>query len=476
MIRKTLKSINFVEHRKFLLVAFVGVLIWFTPPPEGISKDAWQMLAVFAATILGIIIKALPMGGMALVAMTVLAATQTLPLKEVLSGFSNPVVWLIVLAFFIAKSFVKTGLGIRIAYIFVKYLGKKSLGLAYGMAMTDLVLAPAIPSNTARGGGIVYPIIKSLSLTFGSDPEKKTERKIGSYLIKTAFQCNVITSAMFLTAMAANPLIAEISKDFGIDLTWGIWALAALVPGIISLALIPLIIYKLYPPEIKETPEAPSIAKEHLTKMGKLKLPEKITLAVFFLMLFLWIFGSHFGLDATTAAFVGISILIITGVLNWDDLKSEQGAWDTLFWFSALLMMASYLNKLGLISYLSDGIQESVSGVHPMISYILLLLSYCYLHYLFASNTAYVSSMFAAFATVGIAVGIPPLFMALSLAFATNVSACMTHYSTASAPLFFGSGYVDLQSWWKIGAIISVFHLIVWFGIGPLWWKVIGVW
>ena len=193
----------------FLLSIAVGVALWLVPVPEGLEANAWHLLAIFLATIVGIITKALPMGGMTMLALTLLSASQTLTIKETLSGFSNPVIWLIVLAFFIAKSFVKTGLGIRIAYLFIALLGRKSLGLAYGMAMTDLALAPAIPSSTARGGGIVYPVVKSLAITFDSTPEKNTQRKIGAFLIQSAYHCNIITSAMFLTAMAANPMIAS---------------------------------------------------------------------------------------------------------------------------------------------------------------------------------------------------------------------------------------------------------------------------
>ena len=470
------KKVRDIKIPFFLLSLAVGMVIWALPAPEGIKPNAWHLLAVFAATIFGIIFKALPMGGMAMLALTVLTISKTLTIKDALSGFSNPVVWLIVLAFFIAKSFIKTGLGIRIAYLFVLLLGRRSLGLAYGMALTDLALAPAIPSNTARGGGLVYPIVKSLALAFGSSPEEKTERKIGSFLIQSAYHSNIITSAMFLTAMAANPMMAELAKEMNIEMTWGLWALAASVPGLISLILIPWVLYKLYPPEIKETPQAAKIARDHLHGMGKVKIEEWITLGVFFFMLFLWIFGTHLGVDTTTAAFAGVSILMLTGVLSWSDMISEQAAWDTLFWFASLFAMASFLNSLGIIGWVSDAIQESVEGISWYAAFLILILGYFYIHYLFASNTAYVSSMFAAFSVVGIVVGVPPLVMVFALAFCTNLSACTTHYGTAPGPILFGSGYVDLPTWWKLGAIISVIHLFVWIGLGSVWWKFIGLW
>ena len=278
-----------------LLAMLVGIVIWFTPAPEGVDIKAWHLLAIFVATIVGIIGKPLPMAAVAMLGITVTALTGTLTIDEALSGFGNSVIWLVVIAFFISRGFIKTGLGARIAYRFMAAAGKKSLGLAYSMIATDLVLAPAIPSNTARSGGLIFPILRSVAKSYGSEPDDGTARKIGAFLIKTSFQGTVITSAMFLTAMAANPLAAKLARDAGVEITWGSWALAAIVPGLVSLAVVPWVIYKVYPPEIKETPAAAQIARDRLVEMGKLKPDEWTMLCTFFLLLFLWIFGGETG-------------------------------------------------------------------------------------------------------------------------------------------------------------------------------------
>lgn len=470
------KKTDGVKVVPFLLALALGIGLWMLPYPEEISPKGWKVLAVFAATIFGIMTKALPMGAVALLSLSVLSLTETLTLKESLNGFANPVVWLVVMAFFVAKSFIKTGLGYRIAYLLIGLLGKRSLGLAYGMALTDLAMAPAIPSNTARGGGILFPIIESLALTFESSPQKKTQRKIGAFLMKTAYHANIITSTMFLTAMAANPMMAEIARGMGLEITWGSWALAASVPGIVSLLLIPWLIYVVYPPEIKETPAAAAIAHEHLHTMGGMTLKEKVTLGVFSLMLLLWIFGPHIGLDSTTIAMTGVAALLVFRVLTWKDITEEKIAWDTLIWFATLLMMAAQLTQLGVIAWISDNIQESVQGVHWAAAYILLVVGYFYSHYFFASNTAHASSMYAAITVVGMTAGVPPYVIAFSLAFCTNLSACITHYGTGPGPIYYGAGYVDLGTWWKLGGLISIVHLAVWIGLGTAWWKLLGYW
>lgn len=466
-----------VNFGPLVLTVLVGVAIWFTPSPEGVDPKAWQLLAIFVATIVGIISKPLPMGAVAIAGMMATAVTGTLTIGQSLSGFGNTVIWLIVLAFFVARGFIKTGLGARIAYLFVALLGKKTLGLSYGLIASDLVLAPAIPSNTARAGGVVYPILRSLAKAYGSEPDDGTARKIGAYLTKVAFQGTVITSAMFLTAMAANPLAASLAGDLGVTITWTGWAVAAVVPGLVSLVVIPMLIYRLYPPEIKETPAAAQMARDELKKMGPMSLNEWLMLGVFVMLLVLWIFAPQLGnLSATTAALIGLVALLILGVLTWKDVLTETGAWDTLVWFSALVMMATFLNSLGLITWFGDGVAGTVQGMNWMWAFLALSLVYFYSHYLFASNTAHVSAMYAAFLAVAIAVGTPPLLAALVLAFFSNLFSSMTHYGTGPAPVLFGSGYVELGDWWKIGFVVSVVNIVIWLGIGGVWWKVLGLW
>src|ERR1700730_5183525 len=344
-------------------VVLLAVVIWLIPPPSGVQPRAWHLLAIFVATIVGIIAKPFPMGATALFGIAATALTGTLSINQALSGFGNSTIWLIVVAFFISRGFIKTGLDSRIAYLFMAALGKKTLGLSYGLIATDLVLAPAIPSNTARSGGIVFPLVKASAKAYGSEPDDGTERKIGAFLMQAAFQGNVVTTAMFLTAMAANPLAAKLAAGLHIDLSWGEWALAGSVPGLASLVFIPLLLYWIYPPEIKETPGASQLAREKLAAMGKMHRDEWVMLGVFFLLLLLWILGDQLArIDSATTALVGLSVLLIANVLTWKDILLEEGAWDTLVWFAALVMMASFLNELGLIPWLTKSAQGMAGG------------------------------------------------------------------------------------------------------------------
>lgn len=461
---------------KWLITIAPGLIIWLIPTPEGLQDDAWHLAAIFISTIVGIIIQPLPMGAVALLAIVATVTTRTLSIQEALSGFGNKVVWLVLAAFLISRGFIKTGLGARIAYFFMALLGKRSLGLAYGFLATDLLLATAIPSSAARCGGILFPIVRSTARSYGSAPETDSSRKIGAFLMYSSFQGINITSAMFVTAMAANPLVVELAFGQGVELSWGIWAAAASVPGALSLLVIPYLIYKLYPPEIKETPDAPRLAKAKLAEMGPMQLSERIMLGTFATLLTLWIFGPSIGLGSTMVALIGLGILLVTRTLTWDDVLEERGAWNTFIWFAVLVMMASFLNTLGLIPWFGDAVQGLVEGTGWVWAFVILILVYFYSHYFFASNTAHITSMYAPFLAVALAVGTPGVLAALALGFFSNLFSSMTHYGTSPAPVYFGAGYVDMNTWWKLGFLISLVNIVIWVGIGGFWWKLIGLW
>ncbi len=461
---------------KLTIILAILLAIWFLPVPEGIEPNGIHLLAIFCATIIALILKPISMGGIVFIGIVMTALTNTLPVKEALGGFANSTVWLIVTAFLIARGFIKTGLGRRVAFIFIKLFGRKTLGLSYSLVLSEFILSPAMPSNTARAGGIFYPIIRSLCSAYGSEPNKSPE-KIGSFLILAQYHADIVISAMFLTSMAANPLAAEITKTItGIEIMWTTWALGAILPGIISLIIIPYLIFKLSPPEVKESSKSRTAAEEELKKMGKMKREEKILLGIFLIILTIWITSNLHTVHATTTALLGVGLMIIFGILDWSDVLSERGAWDAMIWFGGLVMMAGSLSKLGVINWFSSAVSNYLTNFPLTVAFFLILLIYFYSHYGFASMTAHITAMYPAFLGVAIKIGAPPLLAALALAYFSNLNASLTHYATGPAPIFFNAGYVDQIKWWKIGFIVSVVNIIIWIGIGFPYWKLLGLW
>lgn len=452
-----------------------GLILYFAPVP-GLNPEQRHLVAVFVATIIALVAQPIPMGASVLVAMTVLALTRTVPPTKVLSGFSNTTVWLIFTAFLFARAVTATGFGLRVAYLFIRRFGHSSLTLGYSIAAADAVLGPFVPSDTARGGGIIYPIARSLAQAFDSEPGPSA-RRLGSFLMLVGFHTTYVASAMFLTSMAANPLIAEFAhKIAGVDLTWLRWAEASIVPGLLSLTLVPVLIYKLYPPEIRDTEAARRLARAELKSMGRMSRRELVLVAILLGVMTGWITSPWHGINNAYIALAGVSAILICRVLEWDELLSEKKAWDALIWFGPLLMMADMLNETGVIKIASDLVFIHLKGWTWILALGTLVVAYVYIHYGFASMTAHITALYPGFLASAVAVGAPPLLAAFLLAFFSNLNAGITHYGTGSAPVYFGAGYVSQPTWWRLGFIISLVNLFFWLGVGSLWWKVIGLW
>ena len=458
---------------KTVIAALLGVVLWFCPSPEGVLPEAWHLFAIFSATVSAVVVDALPVGLATLMGLTISVATQTLSFEMAFSGYSNSVVWLILAAFFIAHGFIKSGLGMRIAYFFIASMGKNTLGLGYGLALSEFLLAPAIPSATARSGAIVYPITRSLADAFNSYPGDKSSRRVGSYLALVAFQSTIICSGMFLTAMAANPMAAKLALEVGAEISWSTWTLYAIVPGLCSLMLMPWLVYRLSPPELKQTPEAVLFAKERLRHLGPLSRNERLMLTTFVGLLIFWIFEKTFHVQPVVTALLGLSFLVLTGVLKWSDLVSLGGAGETFIWFGAFVALASGLNQLGLTTWFGKTVAALFYGFPLGVSLLGLLLIYFYIHYFFASSTAHVGALYLPFVMVAVNLGAPPLITALVFGFMSNLYGGLTHYGFGSAPIWFGAGYVPLKEWWRVGFCMSVVNLIVWLSVGYVWWSVL---
>lgn len=474
-----MKEMDASQKKKLAIVIGIGAILWFLPHPEAITPIAWHLFAVFAATIAGFILQPMPIGAVAFIGVTAGALLGVISVKTAISGYGNSTIWLIVCAFLLARAFIKSGLGSRIAYLIIKAIGKSSLTLGYAITLSDFVISPATPSSTARAGGIIYPIIRSLSSALHSEPNDGTARKFGAYIMQIEYQANAITCAMFMTAMAGNPMSVELAaKTIGVEITWSEWALAAAVPGVISLIVMPYLLYKLYPPEIHEMPHAKKMAVEALEKMGPMSYMEKVVLVVFVGALALWATSSLTHMNATGVGMLAVTVLLLTNVLTWQDVLQEKGAWNTMFWMGSLIALAGALSSSGFIKVVAGmaGSAIASAGLSWLTAFILLALIYVYSHYAFASVSAHIGAMYAAFLAVAVAVGTPPLLAAIAFASLSNLMIPLTHYGGGAAPILYGAGYVPQGKWWQLGFIMVTVYMVIWLGIGSFWWHVIGLW
>ena len=461
---------------RWLVVIGVGLAVVAYPTPDGVTDKGWHLLAIFLATIVGSILRPLPAGAVVLLGVCAIAVTGTMTPADSLRGYSDPLVWLVLCAFFISRGVMKTGLGERIAFLFIRALGRRSLGLVYALVGTDTLLATILPSNSARAGGVVFPIARSLVRAYDSEPGPSA-RRLGAFMMVAIYQCDVIACAMFLTGQASNVLIAKFAREVsGVELTYTRWMVAGMVPGLIALLTVPLVLYKLFPPEVTHTPHATEMARKELARMGPVTRGEGLMLFVFVSVATLWMTTSWHGINYAVVALLGVCLLLVTRVLAWEDVSGDRPAWDVFIWYGGLVRMAEALGETGITKKFAEYAASQTTGWSWAAALVVLVLVYFYAHYAFASITAHATAMFTPFLVVVLAAGAPPMLAVLALAFASNLDASLTHYGTTTAPIYFGARYVSQRDWWRLGFIVSLVTIAIFGVVGPLWWRLLGLW
>lgn len=465
--------------RSIWIIAFIALSIWLmVPPPPLLSLPAWHCLIIFIAMIASIITSKLPISFIVLLGSAVAMTTHTLSFQQIFSEFGSRVVWMVVFAFFIARGFISTGLGHRMAYWFIARLGHSTLGLAYGLMITEYLLAPLIPSVAARSGGIIYPVTQSIIQSYARDPQYTEEevKSTGAFLINVCHHSSIVCSAMFMTAMAGNPLIADLAKRFGIDISWSLWAYAALLPGLVSCALLPLLVRMVTPPAIQSNPQAPMLAEKELERIGALSRHESIMLALFAFLVSFWMGEPWFGIDPTTVTLCGVLVLVLSGIMPWHRVVSEHSAWDTMIWFAILLAFSTQLNQLGVMTWVASIISAWVTAFgSPLAIGTALLLMYFYMHYFFASLTAHITVFYSLVLNIMIHASLPPLASALILGYLSNLYGGLTHYGSSASPIFFASGYQSVHTWWRVGFWMCSWNFLIWTGLAYPWFWLIGI-
>ena len=466
----------------------VAVVLALIPPPEGLPQHAWWYFAIFAGVIVGLMLEPLPGGAIGLIGVTLVVvlanyvylapeqlakAGSRWPAEAIrwgLSGFANTTVWLIFGAFMFAMGYEKTGLGRRIALLLVKAMGRKTLTLGYAVTVADLILAPFTPSNTARSGGTIFPVIKNLPPLYDSKPNDPSARRIGGYIMWTALAATCVTSSMFLTALAPNLLALELAqKTAKVEISWMQWFTAFAPVGIVLLIAVPLLVYFIYPPEVKSGEEVPKWAGAELGKMGSITRNEIVLAILVIIALSLWIFGGKY-VDATTAALVVISLMILTGVVTWDDILANKQAWNTLAWFATLVALADGLNRVGFVKWFATAIAGHMTGFSPTFAMIVLVVVFFFTHYMFASITAHVTALLPVMLTVGSTVqGLPMQQFTMLLLLTLGLIGILTPYATGPSPVYYGSGYIPSGKFWQLGAIFGVIFIVALLVIGVPW-------
>ena len=446
----------------------IAIGIWFAPVPAGLTAPAWHLFAVFAAAIVSVLLGAFPLLTAAMLAVGTVVLTGSITPAQAFSGFANTSVLLVVVAFIVAQAVVKSGLGRRISLFMVSHFGGSSLGLAYSIVLTDAAIAPAFPSNTARGG-VLFPIVLSVSRGTGSNPDDPEGRRLGGYLMFCAMAGLAVSSALWMTATSANPVGVQIAQKFGLEIGFGSWILASCVPALVAIGMLPLLVAKLFPPRVGATPEAPVTARKELAGMGPMSRDEWITAVTFSVMVSGWVFADALKLNVTSIAFMGFGVLLVAGVLTLDDIAKQGDTLATFLWLAVLFALSGQLNELGFMGYVGERLASQLGGLSWPATYVTLIVLYVGIHYLFVSQTSQVLALFGVFLDVGMRGGVPVPLMAFGLLFASSYFSVITPQGGSQNIIFAVSGYLTQRELYKLGFFTTLAFLAVFLLIGTPW-------
>ena len=442
--------------------------IWFTPVPAGLTAPAWHLFAVFVSAIVAVLDGAFPLLTSTMLAVAAVVLTGTITPAQAFGGFANTSVLLVVIAFLVAQAVVKSGLGRRISLFMVSIFGRSSMGLAYSIVLTDAVIAPAFPSNTARGG-VLFPIVLSVSEGSGSRPDDPEGRRLGGYLMFCTMASLAVSSALWMTATSANPIGIQLARQFGIEIGFGKWIVASSVPALTAILALPWLVARLFPPGVGKTPEAPIAARKELATLGPLSRNERITAVAFALMVSGWIFADKLGLNVTSIAFLGLGLLLMAGVLTLDDIATQGDTLATFLWLAVLFALSGALNELGFMGYAGQILAKHMSGLSWPVMYVGLIVLYVAIHYMFVSQSSQVLALLGVFLDVGIRGGVPPSLMAFGLLFASSYFSVITPQGGSQNVIFVGSGYLTQRELYRLGLLTTLFFMAVFLVIGTGW-------
>lgn len=463
---------------KILIILLITIGLWFTPVPHGLKTETWHLFALYLGLLVGLITR--PYKEPVVAFMMIAFAAVFIDPKILLGGYADPMVWFIMVVTIVASAFVKTGLGRRIAYNLILKLGDSSLTLGYLLILVDLILSPATGSNSARQS-IIWPIFENIAASTGSKPDENP-RKLGSYLEILSYVSSQTTSALFMTGMANNAITVSLAaKMMHVQLTWFSWLAYSIVPVGLFLFLAPWILYKIYPPELKDLSSVKKLARENLDKMGKINTKEKTLLVIFLLAILGWMFGTKIvgvNLSLQVVGFLFLALLLLTDVMDWNDMMKAKGAWSIFIWFGAFLGIADTLANEGFYTWLAKITSSflNLKTLSPVLVILLLVFISLIVRYFFVSNSAFVASFYPVLFTLAMTTSASKMVIALLLAFSSAFGALLTHYGNGSGLIAFAGGYVPQKKFWELGTIMALIAMLIVLIIGVPYWKLLGAW
>lgn len=460
-----MQKISNIKTFHILLIATIASLIWFLfPCPHGLSVKGWHLLIIFVSTMTGVMLAVIPLCGTMFLSLLIASLTHTIDLKtQGFSGFANMIPWLLLFILSISKTLTKSTIGLRVTYFFMKIFGKNIMGLAYSISLTELILAPILPSNTARAASVGFPIVTSLSKYLGENIKNVSEQTIGRFLTLVYSSSNSICSATFLTAMISNAIIVESAQTCGFTYTWASWITYTIIPSTLILIIIPIVLYYIVPPKVTNLENLQQEASKKIRELGPLTSNEKKTLFTFLFMLVMWILADTIKVNVITTTLIGLCVFIYFEIITVREILSDGSAMSSIITIGILISYAGCLSEYGVVEWLTHKISSVVQLCPNYLKLYAITIMYFFTHYFFSGEGGRIVTLFLPFAVTGLAMGIDKVQLITTLTVFSSFSDLLAHYTAPSSIIMFSTGYITAKKWMATGLILSCVVISIWF-------------
>lgn len=388
--------------------------------------------------------------------------TSTIDVKSSFTGFSNMIPWLLFCVLSISSVITKSSLGLRIAYLFMKLFGRNLTGISYSIILTEFLIAPAMPSSTARAASIGFPIITSIAKYVSESIRGVSEQRVGRYMIILYSACSAICSATFATGMVSNALILDVMTNANLGITWISWLKFTVLPCVALLLLLPFVVRVACNPKVRDLSVIQKQAVTNYASLGAITDKEKFIIAVFGLMLVMWVFSDGIGIPVMITTLIGICIFLITGILTPKDILSCSSTFNSVITLGILISFVNNLISSGVIDWFTGTIAGVVDGHGKWTSFSVLSAIYFFSHYFFSGESGRIVALYASFVATGFSLGISQISVAMTMAVFSSMSNVLTHYTSPVSVLMFSSGYISTKKWASCGLVLATFVLAIW--------------
>ena len=465
-----------------------ALLVWITPI-SGLTPEAHHLLAIMTLVCLWWITEPVPIPVTSLVGPTLCVVLGVVKMKEAFAAFSNPMIFLFMGGFIIAKAMMVNGLDKRIAYgiMSMKWVGDspRRIFLAIGLAC---MLCSGWISNTATAA-MMFPIalglleaIREMMAAHGRDINLRTYKYATGLMLMTAYACSI---GGVLTPIGTPPniiMLGFLDELAGIHVSFFQWMVWGFVAMVCYFFIAYIVLWRMFPADIDHIEGAQELIAQKVKSLGKWTTAQKNTLLAFFVAVVLWVvpgvLSMLFGTESevlkkynalfpeAAAAMVGALLLFFLPVskdnghmtLKWKDAVAGV-EWGTLLLFGGGLAMGGMMYSTGLSGWIGEQIVAMLGG-NP--SQWLFMGVFCVMALLLSELTSHTAAtnMIGPLA-IGAAVsaGFSPIPVAVGIALSSSLG-FMLPVSTPPNAIVYASGYIPITKMIKTGVYIDVIGIL----------------